>query len=181
MTRQQRQIAFSHVEDPALRATLIEHLPTWPRLAGLAQATMRAFADDATNPLIASVELSRRAVAANAVASLLPLASNQGCSAAFRVALFHACREFWTGPCLVWYDAYTGLASLISEQVSRLRRNGSGYPSGLTEETWHDILDDIAKACDIVVADDFDRSATEQEKVDRGFALLGKWFLHLWD
>ena len=67
-------------------------------------------------------------------------------------------------------------------RLKRFKEITNGYPGGLSEEEWDEILDKMIYAfhlkaeCD----SDFDWKEGDKEKFNEGMKLFAEWFVHLW-
>lgn len=80
-----------------------------------------------------------------------------------------------------WSLDYT-IAKFILPRLKRFKEVTNGYPGGLSEEEWDEILDKMIYAFDLKVNydSDFDWKDGDQKKFDEGIKLFSEWFLHLW-
>lgn len=78
----------------------------------------------------------------------------------------------------IW-DLHTHLAALIADSVRRLRDMNHGYPMGLTEEKWAEILTRIAD--DFQRYYDEDMEGKDAANPNEGFDLIKQWWRGLWD
>ena len=83
----------------------------------------------------------------------------------------------------LWNLDYT-IASFVLPRLKRFKELNTGYPATLTEDSWDKILDTMIEAFELKVNDSDDRTLEEDKIVDKkmqeGFKLFGKYFLHLW-
>ena len=83
----------------------------------------------------------------------------------------------------LWNLDYT-IASFVLPRLKRFKELNTGYPAILTEDSWDKILDTMIEAFELKVNDNDDRTLEEDKIVDKkmqeGFKLFGKYFLHLW-
>lgn len=80
------------------------------------------------------------------------------------------------------FDTY--LASVIAGGVRVLQERSFGYPAGLTEEEWQNILDTIANGFEYYVEHkfEFDDAFDEPDnQFEVAFKLFHDYFGHLWD
>ena len=75
---------------------------------------------------------------------------------------------------------YFGIAKYILPRLKRFREIPLGYPMGLSEMEWDEILADMITAFEIIVEDDFEKEVENEPKVKKGLDLFAKWFRNLW-
>ena len=79
------------------------------------------------------------------------------------------------------------IAQFIVPRLKYFRKNLVGYPGDLTEKKWYKILDKMIFSFEVTLNnyDYFDctkyKSKKRYKKVQKGFALFGKYFMNLWD
>lgn len=81
------------------------------------------------------------------------------------------------------------LAFIILPMLVQLKETTHGYPSGLTEEGWNEILDEMIWAFDQKCNEahykyekwDSDDAKAHRERMLNGFKLFGEYYQSLWD
>jgi len=83
------------------------------------------------------------------------------------------------------WDLGNHLAEIILPRLKDFKRvNTHGYPNGLTESKWDEILNKMLYAFENTVNEpdfDFNTYDDTQKKIQEGFELFGKYFQSLWD
>lgn len=91
-----------------------------------------------------------------------------------------------------WWDLRGETAEFVLPMLDRMIEQGNGVPGVLVTENpeyngstdvafdkWQTILSDIHYAMTMIARDNVEEH--NQERVQAGCELFGKWFLHLWD
>lgn len=85
-----------------------------------------------------------------------------------------------------FYNADVYLARVIGTMAAQFRASGSGYPSGLEEDEWNAILDNIAGPLLAYAERKFDDmdyidSLKLHKDAKTAMQLFAMWFDHFWD
>lgn len=84
-----------------------------------------------------------------------------------------------------WWSADTHITAVIGELALRYRDKGSGYPGGMTEEEWADILTRIGEPLIAYSRNKFqlvgDEEITLHEKAKEALLLFTEHYDHFWD
>lgn len=81
------------------------------------------------------------------------------------------------------YSLYYTLSKIIHPALLKFKEENIGYPSGLTEESWNEILDNMIWSFSQISEeyDSLDNPPEYYEKLQSGFELFGKYFNNLWN
>jgi len=85
-------------------------------------------------------------------------------------------------PYEIW-NLNTAIAKYILPRLKAFKKTYSGYPLGLTEEKWDDMIDDMIFAFEYEVNQwDLEEPFNKKElkRIEKGFKYFGKYFLSLW-
>ena len=105
----------------------------------------------------------------------------------FRTRFIRPIKHFWQRLTRGWDDSDTWdldstLAWWLVPRLKRFKELTNGYPGGLTEKKWDEILDKIICAFSLISKEQWDWE-TDKEKVrqvDEGLDLFRKWYFDLW-
>lgn len=75
------------------------------------------------------------------------------------------------------YNLDAQIAHLIVRGIPTLR--GQGFPGGLSEKEWNDILDEIEEGFQDYLDHKYDWPF-DSTKIDKAMELLNEWFAALW-
>lgn len=85
------------------------------------------------------------------------------------------------------WSLYSPIAEFILPRLIRFKEIAMGYPMGLSEAKWNEILDDMIFALDwSLTSDEKSETMTKGEvrkswqRYERGMKLFAKWFRDLW-
>ena len=74
------------------------------------------------------------------------------------------------------------LANIVLPMLKQFKEGNHGYPHGLTEKKWDNILDKMIYSFEKKLSEDaYDLNDKEQKKMQEGFVLFGKYYQNLWD
>jgi exonuclease V gamma subunit len=74
------------------------------------------------------------------------------------------------------------LAMIIAPMLKQLKATKHGYPSTLTVEEWDNILGEMIWSFENSASEDMSiAQIADQDRIDRGFQLFGKYYKNLWD
>tara|TARA_R110002153_G_scaffold250586_1_gene407391 strand:+ start:202 stop:582 length:381 start_codon:yes stop_codon:yes gene_type:complete len=84
------------------------------------------------------------------------------------------------------------LAHIVLPMLVQLKETQHGYPHGLTEQEWDEVLDEMIWAFEQKCRDDWmedydynkwdsEGAKVHQERMTNGFKLFGKYYENLWD
>lgn len=77
------------------------------------------------------------------------------------------------------WNLYYSLALEIYPRLCYFREIAGGYPLGLNEKEWDEILDQMIHAFKLILIDDR-RDDEKFKEVEGGLRLFAKWYLALW-
>jgi hypothetical protein len=72
------------------------------------------------------------------------------------------------------------MSQFLLPRLKRFKEINHGFPNGLSEETWNEILDKIITSLEWNIAQ-YENDDPQPYTYQEGFDLLGKWYTHLWD
>lgn len=86
-----------------------------------------------------------------------------------------------------WYSLDSAIASFAIPLLKKFIKKRIGYPEGLSDDEWDNILKKILYSLECAKDNYFDKKKNrflndlEMDKVQEGFNLMAKYFVNLWD
>jgi len=88
------------------------------------------------------------------------------------------------------WNLFSNIANFTLPRLKRFKLIVNGYPPDLSEKKWEDIIDEMifalnyAANCDDIDTDNNSKTkeqlAEYHKRVENGFQLFAKYFMHLW-
>lgn len=107
-------------------------------------------------------------------------------SAFMRTNLFRrSIKHWWQRRTRGWDDSDTWsldftIAKFVLPRLKKFREIDFGYPGNMSEEEWREILDKMIYAMEFNAKDEIIMDKEENEKIQEGNKLFGKYFNSLW-